>query len=61
MAQNGLKPLVAMPAAKMHRVLLGDADIEVAVGMMRPEEVEAGAVGHGGGDGDDLVVRSRRA
>ena len=56
MAQNGLKPSVAMPAAKMHGMLLGDADVEVAFGMMRLEEVEAGAVGHGGGDGDDVLV-----
>ena len=38
------------------RVLFGDADVEVAFGMMRPEKIEAGAVGHGGGDGDDALV-----
>ncbi len=38
------------------RVLFGDADIEVALGMARAEEIEAGAVGHGGGDGDDARV-----
>ena len=37
-------------------VLLGDAHVEVALGMVRAEEIEAGAVGHGGGDGDDAVV-----
>ena len=39
-----------------HRVLLGDADVESAVGKARFEQVEPGAGGHGGGDGDDLVV-----
>ena len=41
---------------KDHGVLFGDAHIEVALGMMRPEEIEAGAVGHGGGDGHDALV-----
>ncbi len=40
-----------------HRVLLGDAHVEVALGMMRTEEIEAGAVGHGCGDGHDALVR----
>jgi hypothetical protein len=38
------------------RVLLGDAHVEVALGMVRAEEIERRAVGHGRGDGDDLVV-----
>ena len=37
-------------------MLLGDADVEGAVGKAFGEEVEAGARRHGGGDGDDLVV-----
>ncbi len=40
-------------------VLLGDADIEGALGELLAEEIEAGAVGHGRGDGDDLVVLLR--
>ena len=39
-----------------HRVLLGDAHVEVALGMVRPEVIEARAVGHGRGDGDDALV-----
>ena len=39
-----------------HRVLLGDADVEGALGKALAEHVEAGARRHGGGDGDDLVV-----
>ena len=38
-------------------VLLGDADIEVALRVQLGEFVQAGAVRHGGGDADDLVVR----
>ena len=41
---------------KDDRVLFGDADIEVARGMMRPVEIERGAVGHRSRDGDDLLV-----
>ena len=37
-------------------VLLGDADVEVAAGMVGAEEIEAGAVGHGGSDGDDAGI-----
>ncbi len=39
-----------------HGVLLGDPDIEGALRKGLPEEIEARARGHGGGDGDDLVV-----
>ena len=37
-------------------MLFRDADVEVAIRMMRLEAVEAGAVRHGGGDGDDALV-----
>ncbi len=37
-------------------VLLGDADIEAALGKALGELVEAGARRHRGGDGDDLLV-----
>jgi hypothetical protein len=42
-----------------HRMLLGNADIEAALGEFRFELVEAGAGRHGGGDGDDLGVALR--
>ena len=45
-------------AGKRHRMLLGDADVESAVGKGLAEKVDAGAGRHGGGNGDDLVVRS---
>jgi hypothetical protein len=41
-------------------VLLGDAHVEAAVGEAVHEPVEARAVGHGGGDGDDAAVRLGR-
>ena len=37
-------------------MLLGDADIEEAVGKFLREEIEAGAGGHRGGDGDDARI-----
>ena len=39
-----------------HRMLLGDAHIEVAFGVMRTEEIEAGATGHGCRDGHNALV-----
>ena len=39
-----------------HGVLLGDADVEAALGKALGEQVEPGAGRHGGGDGDDLLV-----
>ena len=39
-----------------HRVLFGDAHVEIALGMMGPEQIEAGAVGHGRGDGDNALI-----
>ena len=42
-----------------HRVLLGDADVERALGKDFGEAVEARARRHGRGDGDDLVVGAR--
>jgi hypothetical protein len=41
-----------------HRVLLGDADIEAAVGEFLAEQVEPGARRHRRGDGDDAGSRS---
>ena len=40
-------------------VLLGDADVEGALGELLAEQVEAGARRHRGGDGDDLRVLAR--
>ena len=37
-------------------MLLGDADVETAVGEALGKQVEAGSVRHGGGDGGNLVV-----
>jgi len=59
MVANGLKPSVARPAAEGHRVLLGNADIEAAVGELLLEQIEPGARRHRRGDGDDLVVLAR--
>ena len=52
-----LESLGRQPGRKKHRVLLGNAHIEILVGMMRAEAVEAGAVGHGGGNGHDLLIQ----
>ncbi len=54
---DGGERLVAFggePGGEGHRVLLGDADIEAAVGEFLGEQVETGARGHGRRDGDDL-------
>ena len=42
-----------------HAVLLGDADVEGALGELLGEQVEPGARRHGCGDGNDLVVLAR--
>ena len=42
-----------------HRMLLGNADIEGAVGESLAEDIDAGAARHRRGDGDDLVVLLR--
>ena len=55
--EKRLQPLRRETAGEERGVFLGDADVEVAVGMLRLEKAEAGAARHGGGDGDDLVVR----
>ena len=44
---------------KGHAVLLGDADVEGALGKRLGEQVEAGARRHRRRDGDDLVVLAR--
>ena len=47
------------PRREGYSVLLGDADVEAAVGKFLGEQVEPGARRHRGGDGDDLVVLPR--
>ena len=47
MAQKRLEALGRHAGGEEHGVLLGDADVEISVGMVRLEEVERGAVGHG--------------
>ena len=47
------------PGGEQHRVLLGDADVEVAVGLGLLQHVEAGAGVHRGGDADDARGRAR--
>src|SRR5690606_12734982 len=47
------------PCGKGDRMLLGDADVEGTVRKRLAEQVEAGARGHGSGDGDNLIVLAR--
>ena len=59
---DGGERLVAFggkPRGEGHGMLLGDADIEAALGENLGEAVEPGARRHGRGDGDDLVVGAR--
>ena len=59
---DGAERLVAFgrkTGGKGHRMLLGDADVEGAVGERLVEDVDAGARRHGRGDADDLVVLLR--
>jgi len=44
-----------------HRVLLGDAYVKIALGVMRTEEVQARAAGHRGGDSHNALVFVRQA
>ena len=44
------------PGGEGHRMLLGDADIEAALGKPSAKRIEPGARRHRRGDGDDLVV-----
>ena len=51
MATTGLKPAEGQARGEGHGVLLGDADVEEAVGELLGELLEAGALAHGRGDG----------
>ena len=53
---EGLVSLGGEAGGEEHRVLLGDADVEVARGVPGAEEVECRSVRHRRGDGDDLVI-----
>ena len=59
MAANGLIAFGGKPGGEGHGVLLGDADIEAALGEHLGEAVEPRARRHRRGDGDDLVVGAR--
>jgi hypothetical protein len=51
-----LHPPRRQPGAEGHAMLLGDAHVEAALREPLREQVQPGAVGHRGGDGDDPVV-----
>ena len=53
---EGFHSLRGEAAGEKRGVFLGDADIEKPVGMALRKMDEAGASGHGSGDGGDLVV-----
>ncbi len=53
---EGFHAIGGKPCGEGHRMLLGDADVEGAVGEFLAEHVEPRARGHGGVDGDDLRV-----
>ena len=54
---EGLHALRGETAGEKCGVFLGDADIEEPVGVALRKMDEAGAGGHGSGDGGDLVIR----
>ena len=57
---DGLHALGGQAGGEGDGVLLGDADIEEALRVELLELAQAGAVGHGGGDADDLIVGLRQ-
>ncbi len=61
MAQNGRKPSRGEAGGEGDRVLLGDADVEAALGEGLGEQVEPGAGRHGGVDRHDPLVGGRLA
>ena len=60
MAQKRLEALGRQAGGEQHRMFLGDAHVEIFVGMHGAEAVQAGAVGHGRRDGDDACDCRRR-
>ena len=54
-----LEALRGQAGGEGHGMLLGDADVEGALGKRFGEQVEPGARRHRRGDGDDLVVGLR--
>ena len=59
MVANGLIAFSREPGREGDAVLLGNADVEGALGKCLLEKVDAGARRHCRGDGDDLVVLAR--
>ena len=55
-AAEGLEALAGHAGREGDGVLLGNTDIEGALGEAAAEDVHAGAAGHGGGDADDGPV-----
>ena len=56
-----VQPAERQAGGHRHRVLLGDADVEDAVGEARGEAVEPDGDQHGRGDGDDVGALARRS
>ena len=54
--RDRLAPLEREPGGEQHRLLLGDPDVEVAVGQLALEDVQPGAGVHRGGDPDHPLV-----
>ena len=54
--REGLVALRGQSGSKGHAMLLGDADIEGAVGEFLAKEIQAGTSGHRGSNGDNLRV-----
>ena len=59
MATTGRSPAMAMPAAAVDGVLLGDADVEEALREAVPEGEQSRRTGHGRRDGDELGADGR--
>ena len=55
--EKRFQTLGGQTAGEKRGMLFGDADIEVTIGMGLGEVPQAGAAGHGGGNGHDLLIR----
>ena len=56
---HGLHALAGEPGRERHRVLLGDADVEIALGKLLREADEAGAFAHRRRDADETRIARR--
>ena len=54
-----LETLGGHAGGKKHRVFLGDADVEIPVGMLGLKPIQPSAIGHGPGDGHDPGILIR--